>query len=486
VFKRGLVAWGGEVATTRGTTTRVSSEGPGERDVGGSADAKEDWSRYDFWKGLAVERRWLLGVRAVWEETVEKVCGEFGEFARGLGGEDRASLERMAKTVRWACVEAWKTRAYQAPTYGARAAGTVSRRLLLSASSLTSVGAGVLAGVGFALLAYLSWGFSPWYWILVLFAAESAAWALVRLFERFVFPGPLHYWLGFPRWPHTARMYARTLVWVGVGVASLSAVLTLSARHHHLSTAEKIGLSAPLGWLAAAIGVWSAVAAQVVGQRVRRPTDPYPDLVLGLLDALGMVCEGQRAAKERGEQVLSGEERCSVADCLERPARAVVANTSMCTPAEPQFSPGVALKLCQQGAQVAAWLHGVQAQVLWPTDDAGAEAVKTKLSDGLKAALSADWETLKAEALPEPKRKKQGPLATYGPRAALTVVLLGAAFGIPALLSSSLSASARATLTVSLVVTAFTALFAPQDAVSTVASDIYGLPNAPPALPPRL
>ena len=480
------------MATTRVRTTGGgSSEGRNERGVGGSAHAREDWNEPEFWEELPREHARLLEVGDVWRETVQKVSGEFREFAGGLDNEDAPSLERMARTVRWACQEAWKTRAYQAPTYGARAASTVSLRqlfgpsarmafgvrLLASPSARTAIGVGLLAAFGFAVLAYFSWGLSPGYWFVVLVAAEVAAWVLVRLGEFVLFSLPLHHLLGFPRWSHIARMYARTIVWMAVGVVSLSAVLTLSDRHHHLTIADKILVSAPLGCLAAVIGLWSAVAAQVVGQRVRRPTDPYPDLVLGLLQALRMVRKGQEKAKERDVPVLTGETRCGVADCLERPARALVANASMCTPAEPQFSSGVALKLSQEAARVAAWLHGVQTQVLWPSDDAAAKAVERKLSDGLKAALTFNWQWLQGEPLPEPERT-QGPLAIYGPRAALAVVLLAAAFGIPALLSSSLSAGARATLTVSLVVTAFTALFVPKDAVSTVASDIYALPNS--------
>jgi hypothetical protein len=302
---------------------------------------------------------------------------------------------------------------------------------------------------------------------------------LARLFESYVFPGVLRRGLGFSRWPHTARLYGRPVFWLLAGISSAAAILTLSDRHHHLSALAKIVIAAPLGCLAAVIGLWSAVAAQAFGALVRRPSDPYPELLLGLLEALHVLRLGQWVANRRHDKVLTGNERCWVADALERPARALCTNASMCTRVEAEFSPGVAQSLTQEGRRVAAWLHQLQAQLLWPATDTG-KAVEKKLVQGLIDACQAKWGALQADPHPEPERKP-GRVVKMLPRVALSVALLAAAFLIPDLLSTSLSSGAQTTLTISLIVTALTALFAPSDAVSTVASDIYGISSDKPS-----
>jgi hypothetical protein len=457
------------VATTghkgpRASTPAASAESPGGEKSPPRNSVEEPepptWRSLDFWRFPDPGHPPLLPGRKAWYETAKNAYQQFDEFANSLPGEpDEQMLAQMARAIRFASVQASETRSYQAATN--------------SGASVTAIGTGVLVSVVFAALAYWRWSFTTWYYLPAIWLAEVAFWVLARLFESYVFPGVLRRGLGFSRWPHTARLYGRTVFWLLAGISSAAAILTLSDRHHHLTTLAKIASAAPLGCLAAVIGLWTAVAAQAFGAVVRRPSDPYPELLLGLLEALHLLRLGQWVANLRNDNVLTGNERCWVADALERPARALRTNASMCTRVEAEFSPGVAQSLTQKGRRVAAWLHQLQEEVLWPAADTG-RSVEEKLVRGLIDACQAKWTTLEADPHPEPEGKPNRVVKML-PRVALTVALVAAAFLIPDLLSKSLSSEAQTTLTVSLIVTALTALFAPSDAISTVASDIYGV-----------
>jgi hypothetical protein len=253
--------------------------------------------------------------------------------------------------------------------------------------------------------------------------------------------GPLKRSLAFrssPGWPYVVGLYVRTVVYVVAGLASISAVLTLSQPHDHLGTVAKLAISSPLGLLAYAIGIWSAVAVAVIGARVRRPPDPYPKLLLGLLKALDDL--GIHKQESSGT-VLSEWVRCRVAEALERPARALAANAGMSSRVAPEFSPEVICALVGKGWRVAAWIADVQVQILWPQTDGG-EAARQKLARGLIDACACNWEALERERSPVPEGGP-GRVARMLPRIVLTLLLLAAAFVVPDLLGKAVSAAAR-------------------------------------------
>jgi hypothetical protein len=93
-----------------------------------------------------------------------------------------------------------------------------------------------------------------------------------------------------------------------------------------------------------------------------------------------------------------------------------------------------------------------------------------------KNACKANWKELRPQTDPPAEQQKHASwLARMGPRIGVAIGPLAAAFVIPAVLGDTLSPGAATTLTVTLVITALTALAAPSTGVSTVASDIAGL-----------
>jgi hypothetical protein len=327
-----------------------------------------------------------------------------------------------------------------------------------------AVGAGILVGFGLALIAAGRWSFSPlWRATLMTGLCEGLLVGAVYGLERLVGhyrPPQLP-----PPWAPKAHVYARALCYLVAGITSLTVVLTLSDRHHHLSAAAKYAISAPLGFLACVLGLLTAVAVESVSRLGSRPADPYPELLMGLLHALDSVRKALAKA-ERG-CVLDTPTRVKVARRLEPPARAL-SGASLSPVLGAELSPEVIVALQSEGAKVAAWLRECQVQILWPSPDA-AGAVQSKLAAGLLAATRGQWETIQADPKPAPAPSWG---QRYLPRLALTLALLASAWLIPQLLGSAISAGARTTLTVTLAVTAFTALFAPSDAVSKVADQV--------------
>ena len=353
----------------------------------------------------------------------------------------------MAQAVRAACAEAFDSRATQAGNEG-----------------WTFGLAALLAAALFALLAYEVWSLRWWLVLLCEIAAVFVALLLEVLLRAFALRSS-----GFSQpWPAAVSLYARTAVYVSLGLGSLIAVLTLSQEHNHLSTIAKLAVSSPLGLLAAAIGLWSAIAVAAIRALTRRPADPYPELLLGLLDAVQ--CLGRPDSWLKVGVVLPGSARCRIAETLEHPAQVMRANAAMRSQVGAGVSPEVAVALERKGARVAAWLGDLQTEILWPQPDGG-EAVQQKLAKGLMDACAANWQALEAEPPPAPNNRPARAL-TMLPRVALTLTLLAAAFLVPDALGSTLSTAARATLTVSLIVAALSALLAPREAVSTFARDI--------------
>lgn len=333
--------------------------------------------------------------------------------------------------------------------------------------------------VGLALFArswwHQAWTFAIWAWVVMVVYAS-----LVGLFS------------GFLRWhpvardllaPLTSRLQrrrssswsstARTYLTVGVSlIVVLAAGLTILSIDFP-GTAWGLVLAAPLAGLADAIALLLVVVVDVATRAVRPPDDPYPELLIGLLDALTALDHARAAAGP--DQVLNAESRRAVAHALDRPAQVIAADASLYPPISTEISAHVRAAALTRGGQVAAWLQQCETDILWPSPSAPAE-VKGRLLSALTAARAGLWERLE---LAEPEPARVSSWRRLGPRLALTVALLASAFLLPAALSGSLSATAQDTMRVSLIITAVTALLTPAQALSEAASTVSTLSGSP-------
>jgi hypothetical protein len=437
----------------------VAQQSPSAQTSTGS----EPWQQNEFWdvtKPNALAPLFPTRSRA-WRKTTDKTRIQLDLVLPKVASEPTQEELRLklARAVHCACQLAFDARSYSA--------------LRSSIASLSAFWTAGLVGAALAVVACVRWDLGPLQ-ALVLLGGQAAFLAVFRAFERYVFPGVLEWGFGSERWSYTARLYGRTVVYLLVGVGAMVAVLTLTDRHHHLTWLEHLGLVAPLGCLAVVVGLWTAVGVQALGQLVRVPQDPYPELVTSLLEADYLLLLARAEARERDELVLRQSDRLAVASALERPARALQTDTGMCARVDGVFCPDVAGALRAEGAKVSAGLHKLQQAILAPNRDTG-DAVLESLDAAFKNACQGDWEKLHVSDPPAPVQNQPNWLARMGPRIGVAIGLLAAAFAIPAVLGKTLSAGAGTTLTVTLVITALTALAAPSTAVSTVASDIAGL-----------
>jgi hypothetical protein len=425
----------------------------------------EEWQQTSFWHVKSPGRLapLLSAPSGAWRHTTDNVRIQLDAVLPEVTETTNiAERVRLAKAVRTACELAFASRSYTA--------------LRKSIASLSAMWTAIIVGASLAVVACLRWGLSL-VDVFALLGGQAVFLLALRVFERGVFPGVLRWGFGSERWSHIARLYGRTIVFLVVGLGSMVAVLTLADRNHHLTWLEHIGLVAPLGCLAVVVGLWTAIGVQALGQLVRAPQDPYPEVITSLVEACYLLLQHRASARVKEELVLRGPDRLAVASALERPSRALQVDSGMCARVDGALCSEVAGGLRQEGAKVSAWLRLRQHDVLIPKPDAGAE-VLTTLKDGFVAACEARWKDLQAEPLAAITTQPNW-LARMGPRIGVAIALLGAAFAIPAVLGKTLSPGAGTTLTVTLVITALTALAAPSTAVSSVASDIAGLVKRP-------
>jgi hypothetical protein len=428
---------------------------------------REPWDRGDFWRQPDFRiGRFAFLRRRTWDETVEHTRSRLGN-AFETCGVDAAQRLACAGGVKTALILAFEQRS-----------SVASRQ---SMAKLIAGTAGVATGAGLALLAYLRWQLTPALWLLAAVVAQILYFLGTDFLAKYVFPGVLHWGFGVPRWSHTARLYARTVIYLTAGLISLLAVLTLADRHHHLTTVEKVLIASPLGGLAAVVGLWAAVGAQSISTWTRRPADPYPELIIALLDTYVL----QHGMFEYEELAVRSRLRFELAGLLARPARAMLTDCAMTARFDQSFSPAVTAALAAEGAKVANWLHETQRLILSPSaaDD---HTACQRLGDGFLAASCQDWAAVQADAPAGAPGAETGAagktdaVARWAPRIIVTVFLLVAAFLIPDLLGNTLTGAARTTLTVSLILTALTALATPSQAVSTVASNVSAAKTSDP------
>ncbi len=270
-----------------------------------------------------------------------------------------------------------------------------------------------------------------------------------------------------PTWTPQARLYMRTLICFVLGVASIVAVLTLSVRHFHISNASKVVISGFLGGLPVVLALLVAVALETGRSMIVRPQDPYPKLVLALLRTLAQL--QIELSNHHNGWVLPASTRKNIAAELESAVRAMAAHASLNPPVAGELGAKTVEAVNDKGAKVAAWLRLRQVEILWPSPAAVMTSVQEDLAAGLLDTARGDWKKLQAP-VPASNAPKTTWLVKMLPRFGLTMVLLAAAFVIPKFIH--LSSGAAATLTITLIVTAFTALTAPSDVLSKVADEV--------------
>jgi hypothetical protein len=418
----------------------------------------EEWQQDAFWAARGPEAS--LGPRRVWAVYVHYSRSPLAAALDGLAADVDADADAR---LRYATA----VRAATAATFNSWAqTSTVAS----TARAVAGV-VGTITAVGLALIATSRWGLGAAGAALG-FVAQAVFFTGAELFARGVFPGSLHWAAGLPRWSPTARLYARTVLYLACGLASLVTVLTLSDRHHHLSYLAKLAIASPLGGLAAVLGLWTAIAVKALGGFTHSPADPHPELTLALMRAYASLHIYRRTPGRQPPGLLAAERRW-VALTLESAARAMLTDSGLTGRLDRDYSPAVTTALSAQGATIAAWVHSVERHVL---SSSAAEdlAAEQKLATGFAAACEERWADLTPdEADPgAPPEKSVSPLVRWAPRLLTTAGLLAAAFIIPALLGSTLTGAARTTFTVTLALTALTALAAPSAAVSSVAADV--------------
>jgi hypothetical protein len=252
----------------------VAADHPGTAPSARAQDRPESWQNNAFWKvqkpsPLAP----LLPTRTrAWQKTTDMVREQLDVVLPSVVSEPASvqSREKLAEAVKTATALAFDNRSYTA--------------LRSSIAKLSAGWTAVLVGASLAVVACVRWQLA-WPVVFVMLAAQAVFLVLAYAFETYVFPGVLHWGFGSSRWSHTPRLYARTVTYLIVGVGAMVAVLTLADRHHRLTGLEHVGLAAPLGCLAVAAGLWTAVGVAALGELVRPPQDPYPELVTSLLEA---------------------------------------------------------------------------------------------------------------------------------------------------------------------------------------------------------
>lgn len=113
------------------------------------------------------------------------------------------------------------------------------------------------------------------------------------------------------------------------------------------------------------------VGVGVTKRALRLPDDPYPELLIGLLEGLTALDHACAAAGEN--QVLDAGSRRAVARALDRPARAIAADAALYPPVSGDISPHACVAALTRGGQVAAWLHQCETDILWPSPSAPTE-----------------------------------------------------------------------------------------------------------------
>lgn len=312
------------------------------------------------------------------------------------------------------------------------------------------------------------WSFAIWAWVVMVVYAS-----VVGLFSGFLRWHPVARDLLAPltsrldqRWSASWSDTARTYFAVGVSLlVVLGAAVTILSIDFP-GTIAGLALAAPLGGLADAIALLLVVLLDVAERALRLPDDPYPELITGLLEALTAIEQARSAAGD--DQVLDAGSRRAVARALDRPARVIATDAALYPPISGDISPQARVAALTRGGRVAAWLHECETDVLWPSPSAPAE-LQSRLRTALTAACTGDWSRLELDA-PDPTRVSAW--RRLGPRVALTVALLGAAFLLPIAFAGSLSSTAQDTMRVSLIIASVTALVTPAQALSDAASTV--------------
>ena len=145
----------------------------------------------------------------------------------------------------------------------------------------------------------------------------------------------------------------------------------------------------------------------------------------------------------------------------------IATDAALYPPISGDISPHARAAALTRGGRVAAWLHQCETDVLWASPSAPDE-LEARLQTALVAACTGDWSQLELEA-PDPTRVSGW--RRLGPRVALTVALLGAAFLLPIAFAGSLSSTAQDTMRVSLIIASVTALVTPAQALSDATID---------------
>jgi hypothetical protein len=211
------------------------------------------------------------------------------------------------------------------------------------------------------------------------------------------------------------------------------------------------------------------LVANLIRRWVAQPPDPFPYLVLGLVDAVSLAGK----AAEHDDQIAgvpSIGRRRELARKLEDGARFIESNSGPAAPVGGGIGPEASAAVAARWRRVAAWLRELEAEVMWPSREALPD-VHEKLLAGLIGACSGNWVQLDAEP---PAIRVGTRLQRNAGRISLAAVVFASAWLIPAILGTAISAAGATTLRVTLIITAVTALLTPQgalhDAATTVAS----------------
>jgi hypothetical protein len=255
-----------------------------------------------------------------------------------------------------------------------------------------------------------------------------------------------------------------------LGIEALLLTLALFVTQNRLPTFGPFWLSFLLAFAFWAPILLLGVVALVIWNLLERflfdPPDPYPFLILRLLDALALT---RRARSDSDETAVPGIEcRREIARSLETGARSIQSNPGPAAVIGGGIGSDVSASLAIRWRRVAAWLRELETRLMWPSAD-GLSDVEQKLSSALIAACSGDFAALGCEP---PPRTARSWIQRNAVRVTLAALVLASAWLIPLALGHEIAGGAASTLRITLIITAVTALLAPEQALSDAATTV--------------
>jgi hypothetical protein len=230
---------------------------------------------------------------------------------------------------------------------------------------------------------------------------------------------------------------------------------------------SRVALGGAFSLLALVFGFLIWLGLDILWQLGAVPEDPYPSLLVGMLEASGRLAEALKKAEDEPSEW--NEARRKAAKPLERAARALATGAEFTPRLGAELNRDVISALREHGGRVAAWLRELQAQILWgPRSDV--RKAQRKLARGLLNACEGNWQAIERKPRDIAPATWTSKALAFLPRVLLAALLAGAALLVPHLFPAN--PAAQAPLQVTLLGIAITALVTPGKALSDAATSV--------------